>query len=318
MMTGLFYYTLCIMLVYVMAAAIDVSAYYVSRRKAFLYFAIAFIFYFFDVSLVFKDDFVSPELVLGASSFWDVGNPQATIITGMLMYYFFWKGVCSYADKHNRALEVAPVVAYAVFSLIAFNVIDDVQWREFVFFSMRNVLVLFMLLVIAYWHSSDDQVTRSVLDRHLVAYWTVFALNIVVVLVNIYVQLIFDPSSVPDDMWFFAERSPAENMLFICLAIANIRSAAQTLQLRYDAPPQREDATMHDSIARTLPVYAKRVGLSKREQEVLQLIVMGKDNQNIASALSLSLSTVKVHVHNILKKAGQNDRKALVQDFWRH
>lgn len=75
---------------------------------------------------------------------------------------------------------------------------------------------------------------------------------------------------------------------------------------------------MHDSIARTLPVYAKRVGLSKREQEVLQLIVMGKDNQNIASALSLSLSTVKVHVHNILKKAGQNDRKALVQDFWRH
>ena len=37
-----------------------------------------------------------------------------------------------------------------------------------------------------------------------------------------------------------------------------------------------------------------------REREVLDYILRDQDNQNIASAMSLAPSTVKVHVHNIL------------------
>lgn len=40
-------------------------------------------------------------------------------------------------------------------------------------------------------------------------------------------------------------------------------------------------------------------------------------NQNIASAMSLSPSTVKVHVHNILQKTGHTNRQELIQDFWK-
>jgi DNA-binding CsgD family transcriptional regulator len=318
MLTVLFYYTLCVMLVYVIAAATSLSAYFVSHRKTFLFFTLAFIFYFFDVSLVFKDDFVTPELITGATTFWDVGNPQATIITGMGMFLFLWMGVCGYLGKRNRALEIIPVAAYAVLSLVAFNTIQDIQWREFMFYSMRNVVVFFMLGVVAFWHAADDGVTRAALDRHRVAYALVFFFNVCIVAENIYFQLLFDPSTVPDNMWFFAERSPSENMMYIVLAVTMIQAARKTLQLRYEAPPERTDDHMTDSIARALPLYAKHVGLSKREQEVLGLIVEGKDNQNIASELSLSLSTVKVHVHNILKKSGQPDRKTLVQDFWRN
>lgn len=43
---------------------------------------------------------------------------------------------------------------------------------------------------------------------------------------------------------------------------------------------------------------------------------MGKDNQNIASALTLSAGTVKVHMHNILKKTGHANRAELAADFW--
>ena len=63
-------------------------------------------------------------------------------------------------------------------------------------------------------------------------------------------------------------------------------------------------------------LYCKNHGLSKRDSEVLRLIIMGKDNQNIASVMQLALSTVKVHVHNILKKTGQPDRKTLAKNFW--
>ena len=59
-------------------------------------------------------------------------------------------------------------------------------------------------------------------------------------------------------------------------------------------------------------------GLSERETEVLELILQGKNNQNIASSLQLSPSTVKVHVHNILKKTELKNRQELTQDFWKH
>ncbi|MFQ9180364.1 MAG: response regulator transcription factor [Eggerthella lenta] len=64
-------------------------------------------------------------------------------------------------------------------------------------------------------------------------------------------------------------------------------------------------------------VYGKRHQLSEREQEVLHLVLLGNDNQNIASTMHLALSTVKVHVHNILQKTGQPNRQALTQDFWK-
>ena len=33
--------------------------------------------------------------------------------------------------------------------------------------------------------------------------------------------------------------------------------------------------------------------------------------------MHLALSTVKVHVHNILQKSGQANRQELIRDFWR-
>lgn len=54
-MTLLFYYTLLIMFFYTIVAATSLSAFYVSHRRTFLYATFGFTFYFFDVSLVFKD-----------------------------------------------------------------------------------------------------------------------------------------------------------------------------------------------------------------------------------------------------------------------
>lgn len=69
--------------------------------------------------------------------------------------------------------------------------------------------------------------------------------------------------------------------------------------------------------SRALMRYGKQHQLSEREREVLYLVLQGNDNQNIASSLQLSPSTVKVHVHNILQKSGQANRQELIRDFWR-
>jgi DNA-binding NarL/FixJ family response regulator len=48
--------------------------------------------------------------------------------------------------------------------------------------------------------------------------------------------------------------------------------------------------------------------LSPRELEILELLVRGQSNQEIARNLSISMSTVKNHVHNIITKLGVSDR----------
>lgn len=55
---------------------------------------------------------------------------------------------------------------------------------------------------------------------------------------------------------------------------------------------------------------AKR-GLTMREQEVVLLIVSGRDDHEIADALCISLSTLRKHIYNAYKKLDVNNRVQL-------
>jgi len=70
----------------------------------------------------------------------------------------------------------------------------------------------------------------------------------------------------------------------------------------YVSPEAREALALH----RNLPL------LTPREREVLERLAEGLHNQEIALALRLSLSTVKVHVNAIFEKLGTRDRTEAV------
>lgn len=56
---------------------------------------------------------------------------------------------------------------------------------------------------------------------------------------------------------------------------------------------------------------AQSVRMTKREQEVIELIAQGKSNKQIAEQLFLAVHTVKSHVHNILDKLALHTRLEL-------
>lgn len=58
----------------------------------------------------------------------------------------------------------------------------------------------------------------------------------------------------------------------------------------------------------------KKLNLSNREYEVLQLLAKGYSNADIAESLFLSVSTIKTHVSNLLMKMdAENRTQALVK-----
>lgn len=57
----------------------------------------------------------------------------------------------------------------------------------------------------------------------------------------------------------------------------------------------------------------QKLGISKREHEVLELISLGLSNQEIAEKLFVSTSTIKTHVSNILSKLDARRRTQAIQ-----
>jgi len=62
----------------------------------------------------------------------------------------------------------------------------------------------------------------------------------------------------------------------------------------------------------------REAGLTARELQILQLIVEGKSNKEIASALKLSVNTVSVHRANIMEAVGVHNPAELVVHAIRH
>lgn len=56
-------------------------------------------------------------------------------------------------------------------------------------------------------------------------------------------------------------------------------------------------------------------GLTEREREILELILAGLQNSDIAHSLSISANTVKYHVRNILTKLGLESRTELFRSL---
>ena len=67
-------------------------------------------------------------------------------------------------------------------------------------------------------------------------------------------------------------------------------------------------------IASRLADRLPRSELSGREMEILKLIARGNSNKEIATSLSISEGTVRVHASNIFAKLGCNDRAQAVSE----
>lgn len=59
----------------------------------------------------------------------------------------------------------------------------------------------------------------------------------------------------------------------------------------------------------TVPDY--KLKFSRREAEIIDALIQGKNNQQIAKAINLSQNTIKTHIQNIYKKTGVNNRTEL-------
>ena len=75
---------------------------------------------------------------------------------------------------------------------------------------------------------------------------------------------------------------------------------------------------LFENVARQSPAYPNllvkhHMGLTRREQQLVEMIGRGLTNKEIAVTLGLSEQTIKNHIHRMLRKLGASDRLAAAE-----
>ncbi len=111
-------------------------------------------------------------------------------------------------------------------------------------------------------------------------------------------------------------RSP---LLWILLALILITAALMLVaRLRRPAEVPREASVLASDDVTALARVAEVFKISNREAEILQSILAGRSNDQIAAALFISPSTVRNHISNIYQKLGIRNRIQLLNLLKKH
>lgn len=166
---ALFYYTLLMLLVSILVAAVCLSSYLVSRKKTMLFLSVAFAFYFFDISLVFQDEFIVRSSGDALTSGYLVIRSLASVLTGGGFVTAFWVLLCDYLNETRRSMFVVPPAVFAVASIATLMFLPDGDLQRFWFWSIRQfyIYIYWILLYAGYsFLRQKDEAERARMWRH--------------------------------------------------------------------------------------------------------------------------------------------------------
>lgn len=214
---GLFYYTLIVLLAVILTAATCLASYLVTRNKTYRYAFAGFLFYFFDVALVFQDDFLMQRASDASVSPFFIGSPVASVLVGGGALISFWLVLCEYLEEDRPAVRWIPGAAFVLASFAVLLLAPEGNGQMFLFYSMREAMLYAMLVYLAARYiGTRDDVLRLRMRRHRALYGALWALVTCVLLENVVFLLVIDPHAIAGQrLPFFPERNFAENALVL-------------------------------------------------------------------------------------------------------
>lgn len=327
MSTLVFVYTIVVLCVCLSTASISVAAFVVSRRTKYIPQALFFAAYFVELTGIFGSEWLLQNVgVVDYANYYEVDNPAFRIVVGAVVLACLWMIILDMIDVREPKMVVAPTVMLCLAQTLILALVPYGPLRQWLFYSMRQVSI-FSCLVYAFWryHTTKDEVFKQRMEKRRRLFALLLALTCCVFLEDCYVILLAPIPSGNSALAgvFLSSRNISENVMMIIVAGVTVYNTIRDLALRFNEPPElsadseRHNENLMGHIENRLPSYADAHGLSKREQQVLGLVMEGKSNREIASELVLAEGTIKTHLHNIMKKCGQPNREELKKDFWR-
>lgn len=321
METAFYLYTIVVMLACVASGSVSLSAYFVSRRRSFLYAALMLLFYLLDLVLIFQYEYLGQNVEYSITQFYTIDHPQLKMLLALGTLEPMWLILCDFVNEKRRAWRIVPAVVFVVATEIVLWALPVSEFRQWLFYTLRQGFLIWCIAYAVYRYStSQSEVERARMRRQKPVLLVTAVLCLCILIEDVAMILVFDSSFFAQEALlplYISERNFSENILLLAFAFFTLAAAADTLRLRFKEPPAVDAPDTQAYVDELLPAFCERYNLTARERVIVEQVLQGKDNQNIASSLQLALGTVKAHVHNILKKTGVSTRQELTQLFWK-
>ncbi|KXT85171.1 Transcriptional regulator, luxR family, associated with agmatine catabolism [Streptococcus sp. DD11] len=191
----------------------------------------------------------------------------------------------------------------AIFLFMLLPIDQSSSWRTYLYY-LPNQLWLGCLGIRA-WHRSRQEVVSAVRRKYLKIIGSLtFIFSLLILAEDTFIIFHVDSYSLLHS--HIINRSFSENIFSISLSMLALRYFLKDSPLLSGSPHSLKD---RDSSFMTS--FFQNYRLTEREQEICQLLLAQKHNQEIAEELYLSVGTVKTHIHNIYIKTDVRKREEL-------
>ncbi len=314
-----FLYTILLLILYACVICSCFYAWMNTGHKLYLHLIALFCFFLFDLSVISIIEFVyhTPG---AASPVPSVSFPllrNIGFLSGMIIYTFFF--LCL-MERPFELLNLIPILIFMA-CIVVFSTIQNSTAADWMYFTTRYITIISLLLLLRIQiRTCGDRidVQRKALALHLNLFIMVF------------MSLSFIENTVTTMYWEeysgwlntfaprLSERIFFEDIYSIILSYWCLSQCYDVIKNKLNAvvlPVNISAALPKERFEEAKEGYALQLGLTKREREILDLLLKDMTNQEISEELVISLGTVKAHVHNILQKAEVAKRTQLMEQF---
>ena len=319
--TTIFYVlTMAALAAYWGTACVSGFAFASSGRRIYLVIAALFVVYSIETCELFFNEFTLQGTVMNTREYYQIAFPVARTLVAALAQGCIQTAAMWLTDRDN----LKSVVAWGVvFFLVSMGIVWFMPYgpvRQYLYYSVRQVALAGTLVHLGVVYRTTQSVAlKTRLSKYLKRYAALWALLAGIVIEDTLVILVVPMSAMR--VWslvFLSDRNTCEAVMSIVLAVWVVKHAYHLLSIRLrEVPTSDKVDKLEDHIEEQMDRMRERFKLSERETEVLRLVVLGKTNHEIATALYLAEGTVKKHVHNIMVKSETKSREALTIAFWK-
>ena len=237
-MEAAFYlYTIVVMLVCVASGSVSLSAYFVSRRRSFLFAAAMLLFYFLDLALIFQYEYLGQNVEYSISQFYTIDHPQLKILLALGTLEPMWLILCDFVNERRRTWRLVPALAFIAVSEIVVLCLPVDEFRQWLFYTLRQVFLLWCLAFGVYRYcTARNEVEKARLRRQEPLFFVTSALCLCILIEDVGMILILDASFFANaDLLplYISERNFSENILLLALSFFTLRAVAEKLLRRF-------------------------------------------------------------------------------------
>lgn len=313
-----FVYTMFILFACMAAGALSIAAWSVSHKHVCLSQTGFFASYFVELSSILLNEWLGQNITFPVGDYYEITNPAFRIIIASVLLGSLWLMLLDLLDVHDRRSQAIPIAVFALASVAVIVLMPYSKERQWLFYTLRQAFLAFMMIYSLYRFSHSKTPAYHARLKKMHPQFVTICLFIAAIVVEDTIVILVLPPDLHDSSirLYVSERNFCENFFMLYVSWFTCRQSLSTLRLRASMPPAGQETDLERHIVDALPSYGQAHGLSLREQEVLKLVLEGKDNNAVAQELVLSVGTVKTHVHNIMQKTATSTRDELKNNFW--